>query len=105
MSFRFSINTMIKRYCLIFVMLAITFIANAQNDGSAKQKIKKAEQKKEEIAKRKQRSEVEGKKRHEALQTKAVRKRMHKHRKERIHVDAYERKPFFLKRWFHKKEH
>ena len=80
-------------------------VTNAQSDGSANSKIKKEEHKKEIREKNKQKSEIEGRKRHENIQTKAVQKRMKKHRKQRIHVDAYERKPFFLKRWFHKKEH
>ena len=98
-------SSFIKKCLLFLLLLFIGGIAVAQSDGSAKSKVKQAEHKKEKLAKNKQKAEIELKKRHEEIQTKATRKRMRRHRKQRIHVDAYERKEFFLKRWFHKKQH
>ena len=96
---------MMKRIFLVLLLITAGFITEAQSNGSVSRKVKKAEQKKENIKRQQQKSAVKGSKRHESIQTKATRKRMHKHRKQPIHVDAYERKPFFLKRWFRKKEH
>ena len=94
-----------KKMLIVLLLLFNGIIVVAQTDGSVKSKVKHAEQKKVKLAKNQQKAEVERRKRHEAIQTKATRKRMKKHRKQRIHVDAYERKEFFLKRWLHKKEH
>lgn len=88
---------------IVFMFFSVMHLT-AQTDASASKKVKKAEQKMEQQKRNQQKAEVKGVKRHESIQTKATRKRMKKHRKQRIHVDAYESKPFFMKRWFQKKE-
>jgi Ni/Co efflux regulator RcnB len=94
-----------KRLLLVFILLFAQLFAFAQDGGSQTKKQKKAEAKKEELAKNARNSKLKGIKRHESIQDKATRKRMRKHRKGPIHVDAYDRRPFFIKRWLKKKEH
>ena len=93
--FNNSYFSIMKKMLIVLLLLFNGIVVVAQTDGSVKSKVKHAEQKKVKLAKNQ----------HEAIQTKATRKRMKKHRKQRIHVNAYERKEFFLKRWLHKKEH
>jgi Ni/Co efflux regulator RcnB len=90
---------------LIFLFIIIAQVAFSQSDGSADSKIKKAEKKTEQRQRNKKKAELKGKKRHESIQDKATRKRMKRHRKGPIHVDAYDRRPFFIKRWLKRKEH
>lgn len=93
-----------KRLLLFLSILIVPVLVFSQTDGSASKKQKKAEQKKEERVKRGKKAELKGRKRHESIQDKSVRKRMKRHRRGPIHVDAYDRRPFFLKRWFKRKE-
>ena len=92
-----------KRLLILFAV-CFSCLAFGQDDGSAKSKIKKAEKKQEQQVRSKKKAELKGRKRHESIQDKKVRKRMKRHKRGPIHVDAYERRPFFLKRWIMKKE-
>ncbi len=94
-----------KKLLLVFILLLTQLFSFAQDGGSPTKKQKKAEAKKEQLAKNAKNSKLKGIKRHEEIQDKATRKRMRKHKKGPIHVDAYDRRPFFIKRWFRKKEH
>lgn len=93
-----------KRLLLIFALVFIHLFSIGQDGGKVSRKVKKAEEKKEQQQRNQQKAEMKGRKRHMAIQDKATRKRMKKHRRGPIHVDAYDRKPFFLKRWFMRKE-
>lgn len=93
-----------KRILLLIFIVVSGVFASAQDDGSAKDKIKKAEKKQEQQVKSKKKAELKGRKRHESIQTKQTKKRMKKHKRGPIHVDAYDRRPFFIKRWIARKE-
>ncbi|MEP7264175.1 MAG: hypothetical protein ABI772_06750 [Bacteroidota bacterium] len=93
-----------KRLLLLFTLVIVHLFSMGQDGGKGSKKVKKAEAKKEQQARNQQNAELKGRKRHEAIQDKATRKRMKRHRRGPIHVDAYDRRPFFLKRWFRKKE-
>jgi hypothetical protein len=94
-----------KRLLLIFSVLFLHFTSYSQTDAPVSKKVKKAEQKKEQQAQKSKKAELKGRKRHEAIQDKATRKRMRRHRRGPVHVDAYDRRPFFIKRWLKRKEH
>ena len=94
-----------KRLLLIFSLICIHFISFSQTaDAPVSKKVKKAEQKKEARVRKGKKAELKGRKRHESIQDSATRKRMKRHRRGPIHVDAYDRRPFFLKRWLTRKE-
>ena len=95
---------MLKRLPVLFLLVLASFFSAAQDDGSTKKKIKKAEKVKEAQVKRQKKAEIEGRKRHESIQTKDTKKRMRKHKRGPIHVKPYDKRTFFLKRWFSKKE-
>jgi Ni/Co efflux regulator RcnB len=106
--------SIMKRLLIVFFLLTSSLFAVAQTpeSGSApakkehvSRKVKKAEQKKAKQQRNLEKAALKGKKRHENIQDKSVRKRMKRHRKGPIHVDAYDRRPFFLKRWLKRKEH
>lgn len=92
------------RIFLCSLGVLITLFAAAQS-GKVSKAQKKAEKKKTEQLHKQQKGELKARKRHEKIQTKQVRKRMKKHRKGDIHVSSYDRRPGFIKRLFHKKEH
>jgi hypothetical protein len=89
---------------LIALSLVLAHLFSIAQDAPVSKKVRKAEQKQEKQKRNKEKATLQGKKRHAAIQDKATRKRMKKHRKGPIHVDAYDRRPFFIKRWFRKKE-
>ena len=73
--------------------------ARAPVPRSSNAKQKKAEKKKEDQKKLKEKAIDKGRKRHEKLQTKDVRKRMKKSKRKAAANNAHQ-KEFFLKRWF-----
>ena len=86
------------------ILVFCTLLANAQSAKVTKAQIK-AEEKKKEQLRNEEKAEIKGIKKHESIQTAKVRKRMRKHRKGDIHVDAYDKKPGFFRRLFHRRRH
>ena len=100
-----SVLSVFKRFLLMVTLVAVpVFVFSQDGGGKVSKKVKKAEQKKEARVQRTKKAEMKGRKRHEMIQDKSTRKRMKRHRKGPIHVDAYDRRPFFIKRWLKKKE-
>ena len=92
------------KWLLFFGSIIFTLFADAQSATTTKAQ-KKAERTKQEQARRAEKAELKGRKRHAQIQTAKVRKRMRIHRKGDIHVNAYDQRPGFFKRLFHRKEH
>ena len=83
-------------------MLLLPLISLAQESKATKGQ-KKAESKKKEQVMNEKKAEIEGRKMHSAIQTKEVRKRMKKSKKEANRWNQGRRK-FFIARWFEKKK-
>ena len=92
------------RWFVFYIGMLFILIADAQSAKTTKAQ-KKAENTKQEQLRKEEKAEIKGRKRHEQIQTAKVRKRMRKHRKGDVHVNAYDRRPGFFKRLFHHKEH
>lgn len=83
-------------------MLPVFTLAQESDSPKATKAQKKADAKKQERLMNEQKAEIEGRKMHKAIQTKEVRKRMKKSKKEADRWNTGRRK-FFLVRWFEKK--
>ena len=92
-----------KLICSLMFFCGCVLAVNAQSEKVTKAQ-KKAEKVKQEQLHKEKKAEIEGRKRHEKIQTAKVRKRMRKHRKGDIHVSSYDNRPGFFKRLFHKKK-
>ena len=85
------------------MLMLLPVVAFAQEGNSKATKAqKKADAKKQERAMNEKKAEIEGRKMHQAIQTKEVRKRMKKSKKEADRWNKGKRK-FFIARWFEKK--
>ena len=82
--------------------MLLPVFALAQDSPKATKAQKKAEVKKEQQKMNEKKAEIEGRKMHQAIQTKEVRKRMKKSKKEADRWNTGRRK-FFIARWFEKK--
>lgn len=89
---------------ILFLLLALPVFVLAQEGSTPKatKAQKKAETKKKERLMNEKKAEIEGRKMHQAIQTKEVRKRMKKSKKEADRWNTGKRK-FFIARWFEKK--
>ena len=87
----------------ILVLMLLPVIAIAQESPKATKAQKKAESKKREQQMNEKKAEIEGRKMHKAIQTKEVRKRMKKSKKDANRWNKGKRK-FFIARWFEKKK-
>ena len=76
--------------------------ARSPNPGAMSKQEKKATKKKVKQKELLEKAIVKGRKRHEKIQTKDVRKRMKKSKRKAAINNAH-KKDFFLKRWFEKK--
>ncbi len=85
---------------ILILLLTCLQVGFAQSATKAQ---KKAEQKKEQQARIAKKAEEKGRKRHEAIQTKDVRKKMKRNKKRYNHVDSYDRRPNFIQRIFKRK--
>lgn len=92
-----------KVIILILLLMQVFFVADAQSDGSARSKQKKAEKAKIEQEKKQRKAEEEGRKRHYKLQSKNVKKRWKKNGRRFGHVDTFDRKPSLWRRVFPRK--
>lgn len=85
------------------MLILLPIVAFAQDSSPKATKAqKKADAKKQEQQMNEKKAEIEGRKMHQAIQTKEVRKRMKKSKKEADRWNKGTRK-FFLVRWFEKK--
>lgn len=84
------------------LMLLPVFVLAQENPKATKGQ-KKAEAKKQEQMMNEKKAEIEGRKQHMAIQTKEVRKRMKKSKKDANRWNKGTRK-FFIARWFEKKK-
>ena len=87
---------------ILLLLLVLPAFALAQDSPKATKAQKKAEAKKEQRLMNEKKAEIEGRKMHKAIQTKEVRKRMKKSKKEADRWNTGRRK-FFIARWFEKK--
>ncbi|HLG36043.1 MAG TPA: hypothetical protein VI757_14270 [Bacteroidia bacterium] len=88
---------------IVLVLMLLPVFAMAQESTKATKAQKKAESKKKEQVMNERKAEIEGRKQHSAIQTKEVRKRMKKSKKEANRWNKGKRK-FFIARWFEKKK-
>lgn len=89
---------------IFLIILVITpLILSAQDKNSHKTQ-KKADKKKEQRVENEKKSEIKSRKRHIALQSKDVRKRMRQHNRYVNHTKTH-RKKGFVYRLFHRNEH
>ena len=91
----------LRIFFLLLLMLPV--FAMAQESPKATKVQKKAEAKKKEQAMNEQKAEIEGRKFQKEIQTKDVRKRMKKSKREANRWNTGRRK-FFIARWFEKKK-
>src|SRR5258705_6034136 len=91
----------LKIVVLTLMLLRVFAFAQDSNPTATKAQ-KKADSKKQEQAMNEKKAEIEGRKMHQAIQTKEVRKRMKKSKKEANRWNTGRRK-FFIARWFEKK--
>ena len=94
-------KTLLKIFFLLLLLLPLYTLA--QESPQATKAQKKAESKKKEQVMNEKKAEIEGRKMHNAIQTKEVRKRMKKSKKEANRWNQGRRK-FFIARWFEKKK-
>lgn len=94
-------NSLLKRFVFL-LFLIIPLLLSAQ-DNKPKKIQKKADQKKEQRVENQKKGELKGRKRHMALQTKEVRKRMKRHNK-MVNSNQLHRKKGFVYRLFHRNE-
>lgn len=87
----------------MLALMLLPVFALAQESPKATKAQKRAESKKKEQAMNEKKAEIEGRKMHSAIQTKEVRKRMKKSKKEANRWNKGKRK-FFIARWFEKKK-
>jgi hypothetical protein len=86
----------------LMLMLLPVFAFAQDSSPKATKAQKKADAKKQEHVMNEKKAEIEGRKMHQAIQTKEVRKRMKKSAKEADRWNKGKRK-FFIARWFEKK--
>jgi len=113
----FKPGTLRKTACLLPILVCLLMArvygqdpetkdvnARSPNPAAQSRMEKKAQKKKEKQRELTAKAIEVGKKRHEKLQTKEVRKRMKKS-KQRAEANNAHKKEFFLKRWFRSKHH
>ena len=86
-----------------FLLLLLLPLYTLAQESKATKGQKKGEAKKKEQAMNEKKAEIEGRKMHNAIQTKEVRKRMKKSKKDANRWNQGRRK-FFIARWFEKKK-
>jgi len=97
-------KTLIRIFLLTLLLVPVFALSQeSSSDSKATKGQKKAESKKKEQVMNEKKAEIEGKKQHAAIQTKEVRERMKKSKKEANRWNQGKRK-FFLIRWFEKKK-
>ncbi|MBK5286041.1 MAG: hypothetical protein JJE25_11625 [Bacteroidia bacterium] len=97
-------KVLIKIFLLVFMMLPVFALSQeTSSDSKATKGQKKAESKKKEQVMNEKKAEIQGRKQHMAIQTKEVRKRMKKSKKDANRWNQGKRK-FFILRWFEKKK-
>ena len=94
-------KTLLKIFFLLLLLLPLYTLA--QESPQATKAQKKAESKKKEQVMNEKKAEIEGRKMHNAIQAKEVRKRMKKSKKDANRWNQGKRK-FFIARWFEKKK-
>ena len=93
-------KVLLKIFFLLLLLLPLYTLAQ---ESKATKGQKKAEAKKKEQVMNEKKAEIEGRKMHNAIQTKEVRKRMKKSKKDANRWNQGRRK-FFIARWFEKKK-
>ena len=88
---------------LIILFFSATLFAQSDKQSGGSRKIRNAEKVKEEQLKKQEKAIKEGKKKHNKLQSKEVRRRMKRNDRRYHHSDANDRRPNWLKRLFPKK--
>lgn len=91
------------RRLLLLLLLIIPLMVSAQDNKPNKAQ-KKADKKKEQRIENEKKSEIKGRKRHQAIQSKEVRKRMKQHNRYVNRAQSHKKRGF-LYRLFHRNEH
>jgi hypothetical protein len=103
MNFFTMVRSIIKY--ILFISMFFTPLAAAHAQDNKPNKVqKKADKKKEQRVENEKKSEIKGRKRHMALQTKDVRRRMRRH-SHYVNSEQLHRKRGFFYRLFHRNEH
>ncbi len=88
---------------VIFLFFTSILFAQSDKQSGGSRKIHNAEKVKEEQSKKQEKAIKEGKKKHNKLQSKEVRRRMKRNDRRYHHSDANDSRPNWLKRLFPKK--
>ena len=97
-----AMKSLLKK--LLLLLLIMVPVALYAQDNKPNKVQKKADKKKEQRVESQKKGELKGRKRHMALQTKEVRKRMKKHSRY-VNNQQLHRKRGFVYRIFHRHEH